>query len=266
MAAAETREKRIRRLARARRAARWWTLLGAGFGGAAAVLIPYAGIGAPDAIWAAAAGGSIVMAVFRWHDLRALSRLPLPPPAEPSAPGGPITTAMRMALAANPVARAAVDEVGRRAGRRRFRGSAAAAAWDRLDTASSTLAELDGRPGGPLGGDQVGDALAEAAVGERSLRDLAGRVATVERALRFARDDTRGPLEEARRALLARLDDGVATYERLVAAAASCAAHDGMAGDPIAALRLRDAADRMAGFAAALAELRDLGTPSTSMP
>lgn len=264
--AAETREKRIRRLARARRAARWWTLLGAGFGGAAAVLIPYAGIGAPDAIWAAAAGGSIVMAAFRWHDLRALSRLPLPPPDEPAAPGGPITAAMRLALAANPVARAAVDEMGRRAGRRRFRGSAAAAAWDRLDTASSTLAELDGRPGGPVASEQVGDALAEAAAGERSLRDLAGRVATVERALRFARDDTRGPLEEARRALLARLDDGVATYERLVAAAAACAAHDGVAGDPVAALRLRDAADRMAGFAAALAELRDLGTPRASMP
>jgi hypothetical protein len=259
--AAETREKRIRRLARARRAARWWTLLGAGFGGAAAVLIPYAGIGAPDAIWAAAAGGSIVMAVFRWHDLRTLSRLPLPPPDQPAAPGGPISAAMRMALAANPVARAAVDEVGRRAGRRRFRGSAAAAAWDRLDTAATTLAELDGRLG-----EQVGDALAEAVVGERSLRDLAGRVTTVERALRFARDDTRGPLEQARRELLARLDDGVATYERLVAAAASCAAHDGVAGDPIAALRLRDAADKMAGFAAALAELRDLGTPTTSMP
>lgn len=257
---AENREKRIRRLVRVRRAARWWTLLGAGFGGAAAVLIPYAGVGAPDAIWAAAAGGSIVMAVFRWHDLRALSRLPLPP-AEPVAPGGPVGAAVRMALAANPVARAAVDEMGRRAGRRRFRGSAAAAAWDRLDTASSTLAELDDRLG-----EQVGDALAEAAAGERSLRDLAGRLVTVERALQFARDDTRAPLEGSRRALLARLDDGVATYERLVAAAASCVAHDGVANDPIAALRLSDAADRMASFAAALAELRDLGMPTTSTP
>lgn len=258
--AAETREKRIRRLARARRAARWWTLLGAGFGGAAAVLIPYAGLGAPDAIWAAAAGGSIVMAVFRWHDLRALSRLPMPP-EESAATGSPLGAAVRMAVAANPVAKAAVDEVGRRAGRRRFRGSAAAAAWDRLDTASSTLAELDGRLG-----EQVGDAMAEAAVGEKSLRDLAGRVVTAERALRFAHADTRAPLEQARTMLLVRLEDGVVTYERLVAAAASCVAHDGGSNDPIAALRLRDAADKMAGFAAALAELRDLGTPSTSMP
>src|SRR3954452_12658780 len=126
---AESRERGIRRRARTRRAARGWTLLGAGFGGAAAVLIPYAGVGAPDAIWAATAGGSIVMAVFRWHDFRALSRLPLPP-AEPVAPGGPVGTAVRRALAAIRVANAAVDEMGRRAGRRRFRGSAAAAACD----------------------------------------------------------------------------------------------------------------------------------------
>lgn len=255
---AETRDQRLRRVRRLRRAARRWTVLGAGLTGATAVLTPYAGVGVPDAFWAAGAGVAVVMAVFRWRDHRALAAQPLPPERPQVGPAEAARTAMRAALAANPMARAAVDEVSRRAGRRRFRGSAAAPAWARLDVAASALADL----GGPLG-EQVDDALREAAAAERSLRDLAGRVLTVERALRFAGPDSRPALGEARGVLMSRLDDGVATYERLVAAVAACAAEHGVAEDAVAASRLADAADRMAAFAQGLAELRDLRAPAS---
>ncbi|MGA8116731.1 MAG: hypothetical protein WCA46_24110, partial [Actinocatenispora sp.] len=164
-------------------------------------------------------------------------------------------------LGANPMARAAVDEVGRRAQRRRFRESAAAPAWARLDAAATTLADLDG----PLA-EQVSDAMREAATGERSLRDLAGRVLTVERAQRFAAPDTQQSLVEARTMLLARLEDGVTTFERLVAAAAACAAEHGAVADDLSSVRLADAADQMAAFAQGLAELRDLASPTSNAP
>lgn len=255
---AETRDQRLRRVRRLRRAARRWTVLGAGLTGATAVLTPYAGVGVPDAFWAAGAGVAVVMAVFRWRDHRVLAAQPLPPDRPQVGPAEAARAAMRAALSANPTARAAVDEVSRRAGRRRFRGSAAAPAWARLDAASSALTDL----GGSLG-EQVEDALREAAVAERSLRELAGRVVTVERAERFAGPESRAPLGEARSMLLVRLNDGVGTYERLVAAVAACAAEHGVAEDSMSSSRLTEAADRMSAFAQGLAELRDLRAPAS---
>lgn len=254
---AETRAARLRRLTRLRNAARRWVVLAAGLAGATAVLTPYAGIGLPDAAWAAGAGVSVALAVFRWRDYRILAALPLPPDQPKLAPGEATRNAMRAALSANPTARAAVDEISRRAARHRFRGSAAAPARDRLDVAAGTLSQLRG-----ASGEQVVEAVQEAAVAERSLRDLTERVLTLERALKFAAPDGRRGLTEARTLLLARLDDGVATYERLVAAVATCVAEDGISGDPVARTRLTDAADKMAAFAAGLAELRDLRTPA----
>ena len=68
--------------------------------------------------------------------------------------------------------------------------------------------------------------MLEAAAADRSLRDLADRVASVERALRLAPADARPPLAEAHARLTAQLESGVAAYERLVVAAAGYVAED----------------------------------------
>ncbi|MGA8113856.1 MAG: hypothetical protein WCA46_09360, partial [Actinocatenispora sp.] len=84
---AETRDQRFRRLRRFRRASRRWSVLGMGLTGATAILVPYAGLGLPDAIWAAAAGGSLMLAVYRWRDYRALAAAPMPPERPQVGPG-----------------------------------------------------------------------------------------------------------------------------------------------------------------------------------
>ncbi|BCJ34900.1 hypothetical protein Athai_24030 [Actinocatenispora thailandica] len=249
---AETREQRLRRLGRLRRAFRRWVVLGAGLTGAAAVLTPYAGVGLPDAAWAAGAGVSVALAVFRWRDYRALAAVPLPPERPQVGAGEAVRQAMRSALAANPLARAAVDEVSRRAERRKYGDTAAAAPMARLTTAMHTLDDV--RAGTRT--QFIDEALAEAADGERALRDLAHRLLTVEKASRFAGPAEAPTLASARQTLSGQLADGVATYERLAAATAAAAA-SGVGVETGAQHRLTEAADRMAAFAAGLAELRE---------
>jgi len=249
---AETRDQRLRRVGRLRRSFRRWTVLGAGLTGAAAVLTPYAGLGLPDAAWAAGAGVSVALAVFRWRDYRMLAAQPLPPERPQVGAGEAVRQAMRAALAANPIARAAVDEVGRRAERRKYAGSAAAEPMSRLAAAVRTLDDVRDGPRTEV----VDEALGEAADGERALRDLAHRLLTVERALRFAGPDARPALGQARDTVTGQLSDGVQTFERLAAATAAAAA-SGAGEDTVAQYRLGEAADRMAAFAAGLAELRE---------
>src|SRR5262245_10111784 len=74
-----------RRLRRLRRAARRWSVLAGALGGAAAVLVPYSGLSVIDAFWAAAAGGFVMMASWRWADYRALSARPVPPGLDQAA-------------------------------------------------------------------------------------------------------------------------------------------------------------------------------------
>jgi hypothetical protein len=136
--------------------------------------------------------------------------------------------------------------------------------WARLDRAALTLAGLAGRLTG------LGEpALLEAAAAERSLRDLAQRVTGVEKALRFAPDETRPSLEEARRSLMGQLDTGVTAYERLVAVAAGYVAEGGRAADGHASVtRLTEESDLLHGVTAGLAELRTISDPprTTSDP
>ncbi|MCM0679010.1 hypothetical protein NCC78_30715, partial [Micromonospora phytophila] len=107
-------------------------------------------------------------------------------------------------------------------------------------------------------------AALEAAAADRSLRDLAARVASVERALRLAPPDARPPLAEAHQALTGQLESGVAAYERLVVAAAGYVVEDARpnVAHP-AASRLTEATDLLHGVASALAELRAVGAPPT---
>ncbi|MBM0229261.1 hypothetical protein JNW87_31105, partial [Micromonospora sp. ATA51] len=105
-------------------------------------------------------------------------------------------------------------------------------------------------------------AVREATAADRSLRDLAERVASVERALRLAPAEARAALAEAHGTLVAQLDAGVSAYERLVVAAAGYVAEDARpTTEHPAAARLTEATDLLHGVAAALAELRTAGTP-----
>lgn len=252
--AADERTRYFRRLRGLRGSARRWSVFGGMFGGAAAILTPYAGLGLPDAAWAAAAGGSLVLASWRWSDHRALAAQPAPPPPDPAQ-------ANRMLVAAVerlPAGRAALQELRRQRVRYGLRGSAVAKPWDRLDRAAMTLAGLSGRLTGPADA-----AVLEAAVAEQWLRDLGQRVASVERAVALAPADQRAALRSAHQTLAEQFDGGVTAYEGLVAAAASFVAEDGRAPSTQhpAVSRLTEAADLLRGVAEGLAELR---TPPTA--
>ena len=243
----DERAKHFRRLKRLRGAARRWSVLGGGLTAAAAVLTPYAGIGLADAAWAAAAGGSAVLAWWRWSDHRELAATPAPAPSLPE-------DRLTKALERFPTGQAVVREVRRQRNRYALRGSAIADAWDRLERASTAMAGLAGRLTGS------GEAaLLEAATAEKWLRDLGQRVASVEKAMPFGPAVRTEPLAESHAGLTEQFVEGVKAYEDLVVAAASYVAED---GHPIADTRhpghtsLIDATDQLRGLAEALAELR----------
>jgi hypothetical protein len=245
----DPRAKHIRRLHRLRRSARGWTVRAGLFTGAAAVLLPYHGLGLPDVFWAAAAGGSVAMAGLRWTEARAFAALPAPPPLDPALAAERTRRGLEAFVRRLPGGEGALGELRRQRDRVRLRGTEVASAWQRLDRAATTLSGFAGRLGGP-----AEPAVLEAAVAERALRDLAERAASVERAVRFGSDEA---LARAHGELVTQLEDGVAAYEQLVAAAAGYVAEDGRtAPGNAAAGRLREASDLLRGIAAGLSELR----------
>jgi hypothetical protein len=247
---ADERARYFRRLQRLRNSARRWSVLGGGFTAATVVLTPYAGLGLADAAWAAAAGASVALAGWRWSDHRAAAAEPVPAAPPPALPGQRLVAVVERF----PAGRTALQEVRRHKDRFAVRGSAVALPWDRLDRAAQTLAGLAGRLTGP------GEAaVLEAAAAEHWLRDLGQRVASVERALQLAPADQRSGLEAAHQSLATQFDDGVAAYERLVAAAAGYVAEDGRAPNDQhpAVARLTEATDLLRGIADGLSELRD---------
>jgi hypothetical protein len=135
------------------------------------------------------------------------------------------------------------------------RASAARPAADRLAQAVTTLRALLARLG-----PAAHDTATEAAGAERSLRDLAARVDAVDAALAVTPVEAHPGLQQAKTLLLARLDEGIAAYEWLVAAAAECVAAtaSGGPGDG-SARRLEEATDRLHGLAAGLHEVQDAG-------
>ncbi|MGR6317952.1 hypothetical protein Q2K19_03105 [Micromonospora soli] len=251
---ADERARHFRRLRRLRRSARRWSVLAGGLGGAAAVLTPYAGLGLPDAAWAGAAGSAIAVAAWRWIDLRALAAVPAPPALDPAVAAARSRARLVAAVERLPIGPGVLAEVRRVRSRLALRGTIAAEAWARLDRASLTLAGMAGRLTG-----LAEPAVREAAEADRSLRELAVRAASVERALDIA---PRGPLAEVHATLTAQLEDGVAAYERLVVAAAGYVAEDARPStEHPAAARLTEATDLLHGIASALAELRTANTP-----
>jgi hypothetical protein len=233
-----------RRLRRSRGRARRATVTAAAFAGAAAVALPYAGLGLPDVAWAAAAGGTVAASVLRWRDDRALRALPVPPAVPGAPPTGPLLTGPLL----TGTGRSAVVVAGQLAARFGARGSSAAPLLRRLDRAARAMAAVAERMGPAAAGLRT-----EAVHGERDLRAAAARLVAVDRAAAVAPDDTRAHLDEGARALRAGLTDGIAAYERLVAAAAECVAADTAADGPLTR-RLVEATDALRGLAVGLAE------------
>jgi hypothetical protein len=242
----DERARHGRRLRRLRRSARRWSVLAGTLGGATAVLTPYSGLSLIDALWAAAAGGSVVLAGWRWVDYRVLAARPEPPALDPGAAADRTRGQIEAFVARFPGGREALTEVRRQADRIRLRDSAVLSGWHRLDRAAAVLHGLTLSPAGP-----GGTAAQEAAVAERALRDLAKRTAGVERGLAY------GGSRESFHALVAQFEGGVTAYEELVGAAAAYVAEDRRTtAEHPAVSQLTEATDLLRGIALGLAELR----------
>ncbi len=249
---ADHRARYFRQLRRLRRSARRWSVLAGTFAGATGILVPYHGVGWPDAVWAALTGGSAALTWWRWSDLRELAAQPAPEP-EPARVAAANWTRIEGLVSRLPAGRSAVAELQRVRTRARLRGSSVLPAWTRLDRAAQTFDGLAGRLDG-----SAQPVAREAAQAEHALRDLGERTAAVERALAVTPGDTE--LEQAHAELLAHFTEGVDAYEKLVGAAAGYVAQDGrMAVDGTSIGRLQEATDLLRGIAAGLAELRTIG-------
>jgi hypothetical protein len=233
-----------RRLRRLRRAARRWSVTAGVLGGATVVLTPYAGLGLIDAVWAGAAGGSLVLAGWRWIDYRELAAQPAPDPAVAAdrARGW-----IESFVGGLPFGHEVVTGLRRQADRSWLRGSAVAPGWRRLDRAAAVLVGLPLRPDGPA--EDVG---ADAASAEKGLRALARRAAAVERGLPY------GGSSEALGALVAQFEQGVTAYEELVGAAVAYVAEEVRLtpDDHPSVSRLTEATDLLRGMVLGFSELR----------
>jgi hypothetical protein len=241
-----------------RRSARRWSVAAGSLVAAAAVLLPYHGIGLPDAFWAAAAGGTTALTLWRWSDLRALAAQPVPEPLDPAVRAQANQRRLEALVGRLPIGRSAVAELHRVQHLSRLRGSAVAAAGGRLDAACKALGGLAPR--------LHPDLLREAREAEGGLRDLAERAASVERALRLNAGSGGSPesmtmLSASHAELVVHFDGGVLAYEGLVAAAATYVAEDARVGESFATDRLTEATDRLRGIAAGLAELTRRSAP-----
>jgi hypothetical protein len=234
-------------LRRSRTAARAWTVWAGALGSAAAVAIPYAGLGWPDIGWAGSAGGAITFAVLRWRDHLAVRAAPIPPPLPHRPP------AQRIARRLTPIVGPALSAIAERPRRVAVRRSSAAApAVDRLNYATRTLPKLLDKLG-----PSAGDTAREAAGAHAALRQLAARVSVVEKTLAVAPAESRNALLEVRSSLVDQLNYGVEAYEQLGGAAAECVAALARGGDSLAVRRLTEATDVLRGLAQGLTEVKD---------
>ncbi|AHH20192.1 hypothetical protein NONO_c54120 [Nocardia nova SH22a] len=117
--------------------------------------------------------------------------------------------------------------------------------------------------GGRLPADDLTDTLATADSGAAALHALAGDIAAMEQAVGVVADSRCAPqLSRQLDAMVERLESGVGEYEQLVSAAGRILAAPPATGAPAdefgwAMLTLREAADRLDGWAQALTDLAD---------
>lgn len=253
----DARARYHRQLRRLRNSARRWTVIAGGAGGTSAVLLPYQGLGAWDAVWAGLTGAAGVLAWWRWADLRALAAQPEPDPPDPVATGDRWLTV----LAHLPGGQQLADNLRRQRTRSGLRGSQAVEAWERFDRSTRTMRELTSRLGG-----MDAEAAREAVGVERELRQLTDRLVGLEQALRLAPAQAQPSLRELRADHITHFTTGVAAYEEFVVAAAGYLSESARTGEPVPAVTgLTDATDRLRGVTAGLAELRRLyGQPRTT--
>jgi hypothetical protein len=240
----DERAKHLKRLRRLQRSARSWSVRAGLLVGATAVLVPYRGLGLPDALWAAAAGGSIAVSVWRWIDYRALAAEPVPEPSDPMLAGAQARQRIANAVRRLPVGRTVVDEFERQRAMLRFRGLSVAEFWRRLDRASMMLSSVAHKLG-----EAAESTVVEAVSAERALRDLCERLAVVERTLQMG--PSSASLQPTYQAMTAQLDSGVEGYEQFVAAAVGCVAED-----TTAPVNLAEATAFLRGVAEGLADFR----------
>jgi hypothetical protein len=241
---ASDRTKHLKRLRRLHRSARGWSVRAGLLTGATAVLVPYSGLGLPDAFWAAGAGGSVAIAIWRWIDLRAFRALPVPPEPDPAVLGAQAKEKLVGIVGRMPAGRTAIAEFSRQRDSFKLRGLTVAEPWRRLDRASTMLSGLVGRLG-----PHAEAAVLDATVAEQSLRDLAQRTASVERAMGLGAAGE--SLRPAHAVLAAQLEQGVTAYEQFVTAAAGCVAEDSATVGNLA-----DATAFLKGVAEGLSDLR----------
>ncbi|MBT8225214.1 MAG: hypothetical protein HKP61_00265 [Dactylosporangium sp.] len=248
----DPRAKHLKRVRRLRRSARGWSVRAGLLFGATAVLVPYQGLGLADAIWAAAAGGSLAIAGWRWVDFRGFAQLPVPPPVSPEIAAAETRAKMIDVVSRLPIGHTVITELRRQRTQHRMRGLSVSVLWRRLDRAAVTLAGLRDRLTGP-----AVSAVADAAEAERALRDLADRVASVERATRTVAGRGTPALAEAHTALSTQLSEGVSAYEHLVMASAAYVAEDvRLPGTSPAVSGLSEAAEMLRCVAESMSELR----------
>jgi hypothetical protein len=246
----DARARHLREVRKARTRARAWGVWAATLGGAAAVALPYAGLGLPDIGWAGAAGGAIAMAVLRRRDYREISAAPVPA----ALPQRDLTFGQRIAPLLGPKWGPLVDQPHRVV---LPAGSPGAEAAQRLNSAARVLPPLL---------DQLGpyaeELTVEAETAHRTLRDLGGRLALIERTLKVAKPEARANLLVGRDEVAARFVDGVDAYEALTSAAGECVAamSRGGGGEAGVSERLTEAADRLAGMSYGLNSVHDTNT------
>lgn len=133
-------------------------------------------------------------------------------------------------------------------------GSIARPHVDRLAARQQALKKLL-----PSLGEAAEDTAVEADRAAIALRRYAARLAAVEAARAATGSTDARELDQAVASLSARLESGVAAYERLVRAAAEAVAASGSGRpDPMAMRQLEDATDRVAGLAKGLREVGKL--------
>jgi len=252
----DPRTKYFLRIRRLRRSARRWSVIAGGLIMATAVLLPYAGIRLPDVFWAAGAGATTALAFWRWSDARELAAQPAPPPLDPAQRALATQLRIESVVSRLPIGRTAINEMHRVAHLSRIRGSAVSPAASRLDRATKAFNGLAPRLTGP-----VREVIHEASLAEHALRDLAERIASVERVMKTPSAGL--ALVEAHADLMARFNAGVESYEMLVTAAATYVAEDGRLGEPVAIGRLIEAGDLLRGIAEGMSDLR---TSTPRMP